>query len=140
MSELNLAIVRRWFDDVWNLRREDTIDELITDESVCYTDEGPVRGIREFKERQFLPFTTAFPDLRVNIDAIVAQDDVVVVRWSAVGRHSGVGLGFIATNDEALFRGITWLRLDDGKMVEGWQSTNIPEVIRGLGAKAASLA
>jgi hypothetical protein len=30
------------------------------------------------------------------------------------------------------FRGITWLRILDGRLMEGWQHSNIPEVIRTL--------
>jgi steroid delta-isomerase-like uncharacterized protein len=113
------------------------IDELVTAESVCHAEEGPMRGPDEFRERQYHPFISAFPDLRVEVEAIIAQDDVVVVRWSAVGTHSGDGLGFPATHATASFRGITWIDVRDGKLREGWQSSNIPEVLRGLSALSA---
>ena len=130
----NDAIVRRWFEEVWNERRDAAIDELLPPESVCYTDDGVLRGAEEFRERQFLPFVTAFPDLRVEIEATLAQNDQVVVRWSAVGTHSGDGLGIAPTGRPARFRGISWIRLCDGKFREGWQSSNIPEMLRELAA------
>jgi steroid delta-isomerase-like uncharacterized protein len=134
MSHDNVAAVRRWFDEVWNQRRAQVIDELLPPEGICHADDGPIRGPAEFKERQYDPFTSAFPDLRIEVEAIIAQDDVVVVRWSAAGTHSGDGLGFRATHATASFRGITWIHVRDGKFLEGWQSSNIPEVIRGLSA------
>jgi steroid delta-isomerase-like uncharacterized protein len=136
MSDVNVAIVRRWFEEVWNQRREDSIDELVTRESVCYTDDGPIRGPDEFRERLHVPLLAAFPDLRVDVEATLAQADQVVVRWSASARHTGDGLGFSATHENVSFRGITWIHVRDGKMMEGWQSSNIPEVIRGLAAIA----
>jgi predicted ester cyclase len=137
MSQQNIALVRRWFDEVWNQRRGELIDELITEESVCHADEGPIRGPAEFRERQYAPLLAAFPDIRVEIEATIAQGDEVVVRWRATGIHSGDGLGFRATNRDTLFRGITWIHIRVGKLREGWQSSNIPEVIRELSAASS---
>jgi steroid delta-isomerase-like uncharacterized protein len=136
MSHDNSALVRRWFEEVWNQRRAETIDELLTGESVLHADEGPLRGPEEFKARQYTPFLAAFPDLRVEIESMIAQDDHVVVRWSATGTHCGDGLGCRPTQETASFRGITWIHVRDGKLMDGWQSSNIPEVVRGLSARA----
>ncbi len=38
---------------------------------------------------------------------------------------------------DVVMRGMKWCRLRDGKLVEGWQCSNIPEVVRKLAAKAA---
>ena len=34
MAVENVALARRWFEEVWNQRRADTIDELLTDEAL----------------------------------------------------------------------------------------------------------
>ena len=91
MSQQNLALARRWFEEVWNQRRDATIDELLTPESVCYSDDGPIRGPDEFRQRMYAPFLAAFPDLRVTVEGVVAEGDDVVVRWSATGCHSARG-------------------------------------------------
>jgi steroid delta-isomerase-like uncharacterized protein len=130
--------MRRWFEEVWNQRRAQTIDELLTSESVCHSDDGPIRGPDEFKGRQYAPLTTMFPDLRVEVEATVAQADQVVIRWIATGTHDGDGLGIRATGEPVCFRGITWARIRDGKLIEGWQSSNIPEVMRFLTSKSSS--
>ena len=136
MSHENCTLVRRFFEEVWNQRRSETIEELVGGESVCHADGGPLRGPQEFRERQFAPLLAAFPDVHVEIDAMVAQDDHVVVRWTAKGVHTGDGLGFPATHEPASFRGISWIQCRDGRLLEGWQCSNIPEVIRGLAERA----
>jgi steroid delta-isomerase-like uncharacterized protein len=128
----NIAIARRWFEEVWNQRREATIDELVTADSLCFTDNGVIRGAQQFREQMYLPFVSAFPDIRVNVEEIICQDDKVVVRWTASGCHSGNGLGFACTGRQVLFRGLTWIEIKDGKFGQGWQSSNIPEVLQGL--------
>ena len=135
----NSKIVQRWFEEVWNERRPEVIEELITPESVCYADDGPIRGADEFKQRQFYPMTAAFPNLRVEVESIIEEGDQVVVRWTATGLHDGEALGFKATRETASFRGLTWIRVQDQKLIEGWQSSNMPEVIRGLATRAAAM-
>lgn len=138
MSQDNIAIARRWFEDVWNQRNEPAIDELVTSESVCFADEGPIRGPAEFRARQYHPFLAAFPDLHITLDGIVAEGDQVVVRWTASGTHTGDGLGFGATGRKAVFQGMSWIKICDGKLTEGWQNSNIPAVLHGLRAAATA--
>ena len=135
-STENLNLVGRWFEEVWNNRRAETIDELVTAESVCELDDGPARGPEEFKSRMYRPMLAAFSDLRVEVEATIVEGDQVAVRWSATGTHDGDGLGFPPTHAPIAARGITWVVLRDGKFVEGWQSSNLPELIQGLATQA----
>src|SRR5262245_15213528 len=98
MTEVSVGVVRRWFHEVWALRKAETIDELLSEESTCYGEsEPPMRGAAEFKARQHAPFLAAFPDLSVQLDDVLGVGTQVVVRWSAVGTHTGDGLGFTPT-------------------------------------------
>jgi hypothetical protein len=40
----NVGPARRWFEEVWNRRRTGTIDESLTDQSISYSESGPLRG------------------------------------------------------------------------------------------------
>ena len=132
MHDPQIALVCRFFDEVWNQRRDATIDELLTDESICHTDAGPIVGRDGFRQMQYIPLTTAFPDVHVDIDAAISQHDIGVVRWTACGTHSAEGLGFAATHQVSTFQGISWIRVAHGKLMEGWQSSNITNVIGSL--------
>jgi len=138
MPDDHEALVRRWFEEVWNGRRHDLIGEYVTHESVCLADDGPMCGPVEFRERMHTPFLSAFPDLVVVVEGSIARGEDVVVRWSASGTHTGDGLGFRPTGKRASFRGITWVRVRNGRFAEGWQSSNIPEVLRGLASESVS--
>jgi steroid delta-isomerase-like uncharacterized protein len=143
MDTENVRLARRWFDEVWNQRRTDTIDELLTDESVGHSESGPLRGSREFKERAHAVFLAAFPDLRMTVEGTVAEGDQVVVRWAAAGTHLGGGLGFPASGKQVSFRGMTWIRFRDGKMNEGadcWNQAGLIQSLRGPGSPQDDLA
>lgn len=136
MSAENVALVRLLFDEIWNARRGDLIEQLMDEQSVCYTDDGPLRGPDDFRRLQYEPFLAAFPGLHVQVDDVVCDGDQVIVRWTATGLHDGEGLGFPPTQRAATFRGVSWIRVRDGKLAEGWQYTNVPEVVRGLASPA----
>jgi steroid delta-isomerase-like uncharacterized protein len=123
VSKANAALSRRWFEEVWNQRRTATIEELLAPESVGHLETGDVHGVEAFK-RVHAEFLTAFPDLRLHVEAVVADGDDVVVRWRATGRHAGEAFGVSATQQTVSFRGMTWMRYRDGKLVEGWDSWN----------------
>ena len=120
MSTNNANLARRWFEEVWNQRRTDTIDELLPPEGRCHTDAGLIVGPEVFKEKMHGPLLAAFPDLRVELEDVLASGDQVAVRWRVTATHDGDGLGMRATGKRVSFRGVTWLRYEDGKMTEGW--------------------
>jgi predicted ester cyclase len=72
----------------------------------------------------------------VAVEAVLADWDQVVVRWSATGRHTGAGLGFRPTGEAVTFRGVSWIHVRGGKLREGRQYPDIPAVVRGLAARA----
>jgi len=72
---------------------------------------------------------TAFPDLRVEIEDIVAEGDRVAVRARWTGTHRGPlpMMPFPATNRVFAFTGMVFWRIRDGEIVERWAT------IDGLG-------
>ena len=109
----NTALARRWFDDVWNKRREETITEILHPDAVGHLEGLVTRGVAEFlTARAFL--VGAFPDFHIDIEDTVCEGDNVVVRWSVTGTHRGDDLGIPATGKPVAFRGITWLRFATG--------------------------
>ncbi len=129
---MSAAVVHRFFEEVWNQRRADAIADLIAPDGVCHLDDGDMRGPDEFRDRQFAPMLAAFPDVRVTVDDTVADGDAVVVRWTATGTHTGDGLGFAATGRPVRLTGVSWIRVKDGKLGEGWQWSDMPAVFASL--------
>lgn len=132
MASVNVSLAQRWFEEVWNQRRIDTIDELLTDESVNHSESGSLKGRQEFKERAYSVFVDAFPDLQLTVEGTVADADQVVVRWVGKGTHLGDSLGFPATGRKVSFKGMTWIRYSNGKMVEGWDCWNQSGLLQSL--------
>lgn len=105
MRNENAVLVLRWFEEVWNQRRAETVFELLTPESFSLREAGRVTGDEAFLEQVHGPFLQAFPDLKIEVLGTLADGDEVAVRWSATGTHGGDGLGVPATGRRVRFRG-----------------------------------
>lgn len=68
-------------------------------------------------------FTTlirkAFPDLRIKVDMMVAENDQVAARWTATGTHRGFFMGVQPTGRSATWKGSWFWTFKNGKIVDG---------------------
>ncbi|HEY0546146.1 MAG TPA: ester cyclase [Pyrinomonadaceae bacterium] len=136
MSEENKALIRRWFEEVWNKGRTDAIDEMLAAEAVVHglADESgqSLRGTVDFRAFH-QKFRGAFPDIVVTVDDVIAEGDKVAARCSVRGSHTGDSLGFAASHKPVEFTGIALGRIEDGKITEAWNSFDFMSMFRQLG-------
>ena len=136
MSEENKAVVRRWFEEVWNQGREATIDELFPAEGVAHglgDSESDVHGPTEFKHFA-ANIRGSIPNTRIRVEDILSEGDRVAVRVILEGTHTGQGLGVPPTGRRVSIQGIIVLRMVDGQIVEAWNSYDQLGLLRQIGA------
>jgi len=135
----NSAIIRRWFEEVWNKGRLSAIDEMAAANVIGHgqAQHGVDIGLKEFR-----PFVQrlrgAFPDIRIAIHATIEQGDNVVARWTASMTHTGEFLGIAATGRKVVVTGTTIVRILDGKIVEGWDNWDQLGLLVQIGALPAA--
>jgi steroid delta-isomerase-like uncharacterized protein len=127
------ALARRWFEDNWNRRREAVVDELLAPAAIGHMEGGDVHGPEGFKAVR-AALLGAFPDLRLVVEDTITEGSQVAVRWSVTATHRGDHLGFAASQRPASFRGITWMKFADGRIVEGWDAWNHGALMQALRA------
>lgn len=117
--DANKAVVRRYKTEILNSRDVDALGEVA---AVDYLDHaafpGQAAGLEGLRQRVTLLFETFDPHW--TIDDIIAERDVVVVRWHHTARHDRAFLGFPATGRQFVMRGIDMYRVRDGRMCEHW--------------------
>jgi steroid delta-isomerase-like uncharacterized protein len=146
MSEQNKTNVRRLFDELWNKGNLPVADELIapiyTHHDASTPDVG--RGPESEKKRVAL-YRTAFNDLRLTVEDMIAEGETVVARWSCRGTHKGDLSGIAPTGKPITISGVSIARFDNGKMVEGFVNWDALGMMQQLGvvpqlAKAKAMA
>jgi steroid delta-isomerase-like uncharacterized protein len=118
-TEANKAILRRYKVDILNSRDIDALDEVV---APGYLDHaafpGQAAGLEGLKQRVATLFRAFDPHW--TIDDIIAERDIVVLRWNHTGTHVGEFLGIPPTGKAFTMRGIDIYRVKDGKMAEHW--------------------
>lgn len=74
----------------------------------------------------------AFPDVHFTVEDVIADQDNVVLRWSATATHKGEFMGIAATNKKVAWSGITIYRMAGAKMVEWWNKSDLATVPQQL--------
>lgn len=139
MSEENKALVRRWFDEVWNNGRAEAIEEMFDEYGIAHglSDDPakPIRGPRDYRPF-YEAFRQAFPHLKIVIEDMVAEGDKVAARCSVRGKHEGDFRGRAATQSPVELTGITIVRIDNGKIVEAWNNFDFMTLYKQCGLLA----
>jgi steroid delta-isomerase-like uncharacterized protein len=128
----NSTLMKRWFKEVWNDRRIETIDELLSPNFVGHYEHEEITGSDHWKERLYDVMLKAIPDFRVEVKDVVADRDMVVTRWQAKGVLSEELFGVSPSGEEYEFSGISWTRIVDGTIVENWNNWNMSYLLRQL--------
>jgi steroid delta-isomerase-like uncharacterized protein len=121
MSQENIALIRRWFEEVWNKGRLEAIDEMASADVVAHGHAPYDIGLEQFRSL-FNNVRGAFPDIRIGIDFTLAEDDKVAARWTATATHKGSFLGYAATGRAINVSGVSIMRIAGGKIVEAWDT------------------
>ena len=127
--EEHKALVRRFFDEIVNGGNLAVADEIFTP-----TFPG---GLERVKATASM-WRTAFPDLQLTIEDMIATEDKVVARLTIRGTHRGAlesqMLGTIApTGRQATWTGIDIFRIAGGRIVERWNERDLVGLLQQLG-------
>jgi len=132
VSAENTELIERWFREVWNAGNVATIRELLADDVVTHIGDQTLRGPSAFEDFH-TAYRTAFPDVNVRVEHIVTQGDTVAFRWTATATHTGTLLGRVPTGRRVAFEGMGIVRVDNGKIVEGWNTFDQLGMLQQLG-------
>ena len=130
-QERNKGIVRSFFEEVLGQGRLDKYAESHAKDFVAhgenheYTLEEDMAAAKE--ERK------ALPDMKVEVNQILAERDLVAVYWTASGTNTQAGMGFPATGKKIKIDGMTIFRFKAGKISEEWSVWDMLSVMRQAG-------
>ena len=120
-AEENKAVVRRYYEQLWNTGDLALIEECFAPEVHIQGQYVGWNGLRDGLSH----WLTAFPDIRHQVDHLVAEGDVVAAHIHFTGTHRGVfdeeNLGpWMPTGRSVNVREMNFFRLAEGKVVEAW--------------------
>ena len=133
-AEENKALIRRWIE-AYNERDLQAEAEVLAPDYVAHVPAapGPLEGLEAW--RQFSgSFAEAFPDIRLTVEEIFSEGDLVAARVVFRGTHRGEFQGILPTGKEVAFTSIEVNRVRDGKVEEHWVELDLLGLMQQLGA------
>ena len=137
MSEENKAIVRHFYEEV-NKGNLAIMDELIAPDFVLHHPLSPeaVRGPEGFKQL-VTSLRTAFPDLSITAEDLIAEGDKVAAWFTVRGTHQGTLLDIPPTGKPVMLTGVAMYRIAGGKIVEDRVAEDLLALMQQLGRAPA---
>jgi steroid delta-isomerase-like uncharacterized protein len=81
-----------------------------------------------------MTFRAAFPNLRYEIDDLIADGEKVAAQWTASGTHTGDFQGIAPTGRAVKVIGTDVFDIRDGRIVEVWVNSDLFGLMRQIGA------
>ena len=129
-------VVRRLVEDCVNTHRADLLEQFVAaDVRVHPGTPGTApdtEGLDALRQA-FAGFRTTFPDLRITPEQFVAEGDLVSLRWTASGTHSGPFAGIEPSGRRVAWGGTDTYRLSDGKVAEWWRNEDVVWLLHQMG-------
>jgi len=135
-NETNKAIIRRVFDEIVNNGNLGVADELIGPAYVNHGVPVPATGPEALKMAVGL-FRTAFPDIHVTLEQVVAEGDRVATHGYFTGTHKGDFNGIPPTGKSIKVAYVDLWRLENGKAAENWVQMDMMGLVQQLGVAPA---
>jgi len=122
MSKENTDLIYRWFEEVWNQGKEETIDELFAPQGEVYgLTQEMAKGPEDFRAFWKM-FHSGFDRIHIQIEDVIHGDSKIVARWTGKARHAGEFMGYAATQMDVTFTGMTICVCDRGKLFDSWNN------------------
>ena len=131
-TEENKAVARRYIEEVFNQKNLAMIDELNTPDVVLHNASMTIEGREAYK--QFVSmYLSAFPDMHMTIEHMIAEGDIVAERVTSRATHKGELMGIPPTGKQGTITAIYMVRFVNGKGAEVWANADDLGMLQQLG-------
>jgi len=133
MSANDEAVVRRYYEQMCNERKNDLAPELFTADHEMHDPQVPAPRGPEGMAQTVSVYQKGV-DGHWGIEEIFSTDDRVVVRWTGTGTHVAEVNGIPATGKGIRVDAISIHRMDGGKIAETWEVWDTLSFLQQIGA------
>lgn len=136
MSVSPKEVIRRLYNEVWNERKFEVIDQLVSQSHALVSPlvRGALMGPAAYK-KEIASFFVAFPDLCFTVEETICEKDKIVASWSFTGTHKGEFFGIAPTNKKVSVTGITIHQIADGKILDSLATWDAISLLQQLGVE-----
>jgi len=131
VEEENKKFINFYTADFWNKQNIDAFDKYFASDFVVHHADGD-QNYEQYKGLCKAYFT-AFPDLHITTNDLIAEGNNVVKIWTAKCTQKAEFMGIPASGKRIEVKGIEMFRIEDGKIAELWISMDNLGMLQQLG-------
>ena len=131
-KEINIEAQTR-FGEAVNSGDFSKMNELVSENCVDHDPAPDQIAGPEGYIKFFTMMRTAFPDLKLDVEHLVADEDNIAFAYRVIGTHKGDFMGISASGNSINIRGMQISKFQDGKMVERWGSSDELGILKQIG-------
>jgi steroid delta-isomerase-like uncharacterized protein len=134
-AHANKELVRRFYEEVWQKGNVDVADDVFAHDYLRHDLRATQAAPGPEGQKQIArAFRAAFPDLRLEVEILIADGDYVAARWTARGTHTGRWGDVDATGRFVTLSAVNLFRFESGRVAEIWNHRDDLGLQEQLGA------
>lgn len=126
-------LLRRFYDEFWNKRRFDILNELVTPDCHLHFADRSHQILSDTSRRVQGEWIKSFPDLKFTIHDIIEEGDLAAVRLTFEGTHQGQFEGIAPTDKHFRVTEMLFAKVQGGKICEMWEDYDMLGMMKQLG-------
>ncbi|AFL87641.1 putative ester cyclase [Terriglobus roseus DSM 18391] len=121
-------LTHRWFEEVWNQGRLDTVDELLASNAQAhgFPDANSVQDAAGFRAT-VVQLHEAFPKIHLKVEDVFVEGNKSAVRWTAA-MHASKD----ASDAPAELSGFATAEWSNGQIVKAWNFVDMAPAVRKM--------
>jgi predicted ester cyclase len=128
-------IIRRWNEEGWSGGKYELAHEIISPNMMVHGAGGQAVGMGPDGLIDLIKtWRTAFPDGRMEIDALIVEGDIVAIRNTWTGTQTAEFYGIPPSGKSVAVTSVGIDRVTDGLVSEGWGELDMVGMMQALGA------
>ena len=134
MSEDIKQIVRKSYENVWNIGDMSVVDQIYSETYVAHIASIPsaISGVEEFKQFVAL-FRALSPDLHFTIDEQISEGDKVATRWTASMLNTRGLVSSTPAGKDIVVTGMSMHKVENGRLLESWDNWDAMTAFQAMG-------
>ncbi|QHT68479.1 ester cyclase [Rhodocytophaga rosea] len=132
VTDANKQLVMRHFNEVINQKQLSLIPQLFAENFYSVAPNGDIVTGRDHLAQYLGNFFTAFPDLHITLEDILAEDDKVAARVTVQGTHQGVFWGIAPTNRQISIQEVFMVKVANNFVIEARPIADLHSLLQQL--------
>jgi len=136
MKNTNKKLVEQIFNEVMNKQNFSLLEKIVGPNYVNHLQpdkKGPA-GLKEILQQ----FLNGFPDMKIQVEHIAAEGDLIATRGYWTGTNKGSFMGMPSTGKKVRVDYIDFWKAQNGKLVENWVQMDMQAMMQQLGLAPAN--